>query len=325
MSSSKFAALAAFAALFAAGTASAHVVADPAEAKPGSYFRTALRVGHGCGAGKPTTAIRVAIPDGISSVSAQPKPGWEIKVETTKLEKPVDAGHGRMTDTVVSAVSWSGGSLPNEQFDEFGLVLKLPNEPGRQYWLPVMQTCAGGEVRWDQVPAAGQRAEFPAAMFRIADNGGGMQMAQMNHGQHQHGGMAMPAKAGDIAVDQPFARATPAKVGGVFMLLKNAGGSADKLVKAASPVAETVELHTHVKDGDAMRMRPVESIPVPAKGQTALEPGGYHVMLIGLKQPLKEGDSFPLTLTFEKAGSVTVAVPVQKAGAPAAGGHEHKH
>lgn len=321
MSMFKIAGAAALVTLVSATASFAHVVADPAEAKPGSYFRTSLRIGHGCGAGKPTTAIRVTIPDGISNASAQPKPGWEIKVETAKLEKPIDAGHGRMTDTVVSAISWSGGSLPNEQFDEFGLVLKLPNEPGKQFWLPVVQTCAGGETRWDQIPAAGQRAERPAAMIRIASSDG-MQMAQMSHGHHQ---AAATGKAGDIAIELPFARATPAKVGGVFLTLRNNSGTADRLVKAASPVAENVELHTHIKDGDAMRMRAVENIPVPANGQTALEPGGYHIMLIGLKQPLKEGGSFPLTLTFEKAGSVTVTVPVQKAGAPAAGGHEHKH
>ncbi|WP_185973712.1 DUF1775 domain-containing protein [Ferrovibrio terrae] len=302
--------------------AAAHIVADPAEAKPGSYFRTALRVGHGCGGGKPTTAIRVTIPEGVVNASAQPKPGWEIRVETTKLEKPVDAGHGRMTDTVVSAISWSGGSLPNEQFDEFGLVLKLSDTVSKQLALPVVQTCAGSEVRWDQIPAAGQRAERPVAMIRIAA-GDGVQMAQMNHGHH---GQTAAVKAGDIMVEQPFARATPAKVGGVFLTLKNGGGTADRLVKAASPVAANVELHTHIKDGDAMRMRAVENIPVPANGQTALEPGGYHIMLIGLKQVLKEGESFPLTLTFEKAGNVTVSVPVQKAGAPAAsGGHDHKH
>jgi len=324
MSMLKIAGAAALVTLVSVPASFAHIVADPAEAKPGSYFRTALRVGHGCGAGKPTTAIRVAIPAGVVNASAQPKTGWEIKVETSKLEKPVDAGHGRMTDTVVSAITWSGGSLPNEQFDEFGLVLKLSDSVSQQLWLPVVQTCAGGETRWDQIPAAGQRAERPAAMIRIA-RGDGMQMAQMHHSHHAHG-QAAAAKAGDIAVEQPFARATPAKVGGVFLTLKNGGGTADKLVKAASPVAESVELHTHIKDGDAMRMRAVETIPVPANGQTALEPGGYHIMLIGLKQALKEGGSFPLTLTFEKAGSVTVTVPVQKAGAPAAsGGHEHKH
>lgn len=310
----KLASAAAFATLLATPSF-AHIVADPAEAKPGSYFRTSLRVGHGCGAGKPTTAVRVTIPEGIANASAQPKPGWEIKVETTKLAQPIDAGHGNRTDTVVSAITWSGGSLPNEQFDEFGLVLKLPNTPGQQFWLPVVQTCAGSEARWDQVPAAGQTArdlKMPAAMIRIA-------------GEAQNT-ISATAKAGDIQVLQPFARATPAKVGGIFLTLKNSGGTADKLIKAASPAAASVELHTHVKDGDAMRMRPVENIPVPANGQTALEPGGYHIMLIDLRQPLKEGASVPLTLTFEKAGAVTLQVPVVKAGAPAPmGGGEHKH
>lgn len=130
------------------------------------------------------------------------------------------------------------------------------------------------------------------------------------------------AKAGALSVTDPFARATPAKNGGVFMTLRNAGAEPDRLVKAAAPVAAAVELHTHLREGDAMRMRPVEAIPVPARGSTTLEPGGLHVMLIGLAKPLKEGERFPLTLTFERAGSITIEVPVLKAGAAA---HEHKH
>lgn len=317
-----FALSAAALALTIALPAMSHVTADPALAEPGSYFRTALRVSHGCGSSA-TTAIQVAIPDGVVSVRPQAKPGWQVAIETRKLAQPVDIGHGRKTDTLVSAVRWSGSKLPNEQFDEFGLVMKLPDQPGAQLWLPVVQTCESGELRWEQVPAAGQSAHdlsYPAALIRVADAGKPVMLAQHNH--------AMPAmpKAGDIAVEQPFARATPAKVGGVFLTLKNTGGAADKLLKAASPVADAVELHTHVKDGDAMRMRPVENIPVPAHGQTALEPGGYHIMLIGLKQPLKEGTQFPLTLTFEKAGSVTIQVPVMKAGSmgdAGAGGHKH--
>ena len=105
------------------------------------------------------------------------------------------------------------------------------------------------------------------------------------------------------------------------MTLQNAGSTADRLLKAESPVAANAELHTHVKDGDAMRMRPVNDVPVPAGGTTKLEPGGYHIMLIGLKQPLKEGERLPLTLTFEKAGKISIDVPVQKAGA--SGGHHH--
>src|SRR3546814_5318814 len=86
------------------------------------------------------------------------------------------------------------------------------------------------------------------------------------------------------------------------MLLKNSGKADDKLIKAASPVAEHVEIHEHVMDGNAMRMRPVDGVPLPAGGMAELQPGGYHVMLIGLKHALKQGEHFPLTLTFEKAG-----------------------
>src|SRR3546814_16027425 len=84
------------------------------------------------------------------------------------------------------------------------------------------------------------------------------------------------------------------------MLLKNSGKADDKLIKAASPVAEQVEIHEHVMDGNAMRMRPVDGVPLPAGGMAELQPGGYHVMLIGLKHPLKRGENFPLPLHLER-------------------------
>ncbi len=294
--------------------AQAHVVAEPAEGIAGSYFRTALRVGHGCG-DKPTTAVKVLLPEGLTNVRPQAKPGWQIEIETAKLAQPVDAGHGRMTDTAISAVAWRGGNLPNAHFDEFGLSIKLPDQAG-PLWLKVIQTCTEGELRWEQIPAAGQRAQYPAALVRVAEN---KQLAQ--HGSHG----AAPT-TGPIQVQQPFARATPAKMGGAFMTLVNTGAGADKLIKAASPVAEAVELHTTIKEGEMMRMRQVTAIEIAGNGRTALEPGSYHVMLIGLKQPLKEGTSFPLTLTFEKAGEVKLEVPVVKAGGSADAGHGgHKH
>jgi copper(I)-binding protein len=75
-------------------------------------------------------------------------------------------------------------------------------------------------------------------------------------------------------------------------------------------------LHTTIKEGDVMRMRQVQSIDVPAGGSTELRPGGLHVMLIGLAQPLVQGTKIPLTLSFERAGTVTVEVMVEAAGAP---------
>jgi periplasmic copper chaperone A len=128
-----------------------------------------------------------------------------------------------------------------------------------------------------------------------------------------------------IAVEGPFARATApaAKAGAAYMTLVNRGGAADRLLGATTPRADQVELHTVVRDGDVMRMRQVMAIEVPAGGRVALEPGGYHVMLLGLKGPLKQGETVPLTLSFERAGALTIDVAVGPPGA--AGPAEHKH
>ncbi len=131
------------------------------------------------------------------------------------------------------------------------------------------------------------------------------------------GAIAGDVKVGDITVEAPWARASAgkAKAGAAFMTLNNAGATDDKLIKASADVSKKAELHTHIREGDIMRMRRVEAIDVPAGGVATLEPGGDHVMLMGLREPLKEGETFPLTLTFENAGEVTVEVMVMKAGA----------
>lgn len=130
------------------------------------------------------------------------------------------------------------------------------------------------------------------------------------------------ALAADVNVTQPWARATPAPggAGAAFMTITNTGDSADTLVKAATPVANVAELHTHTMEGGVMRMTAVPAVEVPASGAATLAPGGLHVMLIGLKAPLTEGSSFPLTLTFAHAGEVTVTVPVLAPGAMGPGG-----
>lgn len=134
------------------------------------------------------------------------------------------------------------------------------------------------------------------------------------------------AYAGDITVDAPFARASAgaATVGAVFMNLKNSGATADALVAAESPVAARAELHTHIREGDIIRMRPVQAIDVPAGGAVSLQPGGLHVMLIDLRQPLKQGEVFPLTLTFAETGALTIQVSVQSpAGMAPMPAHKH--
>ncbi len=102
----------------------------------------------------------------------------------------------------------------------------------------------------------------------------------------------------------------------VWMTIGNTSATPDRLLRAESDVAERVELHTHImekRDGRVvMRMRPVPDIPVPSQGEARLEPGGLHVMLIGVRRPLRPGDRFALRLVFENAPPMDVTVPVLK-------------
>lgn len=118
---------------------------------------------------------------------------------------------------------------------------------------------------------------------------------------------------GDLTIDEPWARPTPhgAVTGAGYMVLTNTGDDADRLVGASSEVCDRVELHTHLMDNGVMRMRQVPSVELPPGESVAIAPGGLHLMLIGLKSPLEEGMSFPLTLMFEGGGSTTVNVVVR--------------
>ncbi|MCR6632519.1 MAG: copper chaperone PCu(A)C [Magnetospirillum sp.] len=101
------------------------------------------------------------------------------------------------------------------------------------------------------------------------------------------------------------------------MTIKNNGATDDTLVGAEADISRAVELHTHVKDGDVMRMRQVEAIPVPAGGTAQLKPGGDHIMFINLNKPLAEGQKVRVTLVFAKAGKQVVEAPVLGVGAMA--------
>lgn len=114
-----------------------------------------------------------------------------------------------------------------------------------------------------------------------------------------------------IKVMAPFARASMPN-GAVYMHLMNEGDADDRLISAESDVAEAVELHETRMENDVMKMSPIEVVDVPAGGSATLEPGGMHVMLLGLKKELATGDTFELTLNFEQTGSQTIQVEVQQ-------------
>ncbi len=129
-----------------------------------------------------------------------------------------------------------------------------------------------------------------------------------------------------IAEAYAFATAPSAQNGAIFMTIDNDGG-ADRLVSAASDVSERVEIHEMAMDGGTMKMRQlVDGLAIPANGSAELAPHGNHIMLMGLKAPLTEGDTFDVTLTFEKAGEMTFPVMISKPGQkPVEEGHDHTH
>lgn len=126
---------------------------------------------------------------------------------------------------------------------------------------------------------------------------------------------AASAQTGQLEVNNAWARATPGKsqIGAAYVTIRSP--TADRLVAASTPIAQKAELHTMEMSGMVMKMRPIASIDIPAGQPVTLGPGGMHIMLMGLKEPLKAGQSFPLTLNFAKAGTRTVDVAVERVGA----------
>ncbi|PIW28949.1 MAG: hypothetical protein COW30_06330 [Rhodospirillales bacterium CG15_BIG_FIL_POST_REV_8_21_14_020_66_15] len=143
----------------------------------------------------------------------------------------------------------------------------------------------------------------------------------MNHDTMDHGATAQVG----IAVTGAWARPTIGRlrVTAAYFQAAVTGKDADRLTGARTPVAAHAELHEHVMQNDVARMRPVAGVPVAPGKPATFRPGGYHVMIKDLKQPLNEGDTFPLTLTFEIAGDVTVQVTVMKKAAMDHGMHRH--
>jgi copper(I)-binding protein len=128
------------------------------------------------------------------------------------------------------------------------------------------------------------------------------------------------AQSGTVEIKDAWARATPggAQTAAVYVTVESATG--DRLTGVSTPAAQTADLHNMAMNNGVMTMRQVDGIDLPAGQAVTLKPGGYHIMLTGLAKPLADGQSFPMTLTFAKAGSQEVTVAVQKTGAMGPGG-----
>lgn len=137
----------------------AHVVAAPDTARAGSYAAVAFRVGHACGADDTTLSVRIEIPAGVVSARPQPKAGWTYTLEREAGSDPKAAP---------SAVTFTG-RLPDEAFDDFSLLMKLP-ATAQALVFPVIQTCETGESQWTEVPdpaSPGEKLSRPAPILRL--------------------------------------------------------------------------------------------------------------------------------------------------------------
>lgn len=302
--------------ILAAGVvpAAGHVTLERAETAPGSY-KAVLRVPHGCGH-EATTGISVAIPEGFHSVKPQPKPGWTLATTIRPYQRAY-VNHGREVKEGVAQISWSGGNLPDAHYDEFVFIGQVDATLGAAGTIhfPVVQSCSNGENRWVEVPVAGSQVRLaaPAPSLRILASA-----------------PAVPAavQAGSLRIAQPWSRATPggARVAGGYLTVTNTGSAPDRLIGGSAAFAERVEIHEMATTNGVMTMRALPQGLTIAPGQTIeLKPGGLHVMFMGLRSPLSQGQTVKVTLEFERAGKVELDFQVGSIGGRSAPGGEHHH
>lgn len=312
----------------------AHVTLAAGEARANTYYKAVFQVPHGCD-GAATQAVRIQIPEGVIGVKPMPKAGWTLSITRGAYAKSYQS-HGKTVTEGPKEIVWSGGSLADDNYDEFvfsSFVTDFPS--GQAISFPTVQQCAKGEVRWDQIASEGQNPhslKSPAPVLRIVADTTTVAQAQMDHSQMDHGKMAAPKsgsdtlKAGDLIVAAPWTRATPggAKIAGGYLKITNNGKSADRLLSATSAGADRVEIHEMSMTDGVMKMRPLTDGLTIKPGETVeLKPGGFHIMFMDIKQPLKQGDKLKATLTFEKAGKLDVTFDVNAMGATSEPAHKH--
>ena len=261
-----------------AHTGMAHITLPPGGATAGTVYPAAFRVGHACKDAAATTAVKVRIPAGFTPLEARPRPGWTVSVTPQE-------------------VSWTANSaqaaLPAKDRTSFVVSGKLAETTG-VLWFKVLQVCDNGSADWAQVPARdGDKPEFPAARLDVL----------------------APGQA-PVDVREAWVRTTVPGQSATGLFGAFTAGAGSRLVGGSSPLAASVEVHEMKMDGNVMRMRALDQgLELPPGEAVALRPGGYHIMLMGLKQALPQGSTFPLVLNFVdregRRGELKLQVPVK--------------
>jgi uncharacterized protein YcnI len=309
-------------ALLLALPAEAHVSLEKPETARGKSYKAVLKIPHGCD-GSPTHTVRVDIPEGFIGAKPMPKAGWTIKTTRGPYAQSYGYYHGPISEGV-KQIEWSGGELPDDFYDEFvaaGFVAKELKDEA--LYFKVVQICDKGELSWSEIAAAGQNPhdlKAPAAVLKIAG------------GEKADAGDSGKVTIGTLSVEGAWSRATAegAKVGAGYLKVTNTGSAADTLVGVETPVAGRGEIHDMTMTDGVMRMRKLaDGLEIPAGGTVELKPGGMHLMLLDLTQPLVAGTRVPVKLTFKSGAVGEIELSVQALGAKSGGGsdgdHEHQH
>ncbi len=316
--------VAAFALFSCAKASFSHIVLETKAAQVGTDYQAAFLVGHGC-AGSPTNSVDVQIPAGFEGALPIAKPGWTVAVERRKLAKPY-VNNGKSISEDVTRVTWTATgkefALPDGKREKFEMTGKLPAASG-PLWFKVLQGCETGNTNWAQIPSQGTSTsglKTPAAYLEVTSNP-----------------VATSEPVQPVQVAGGWVRSTvPGQKGtGAFMHIT--ARQALRLVGVTSAVAAVSEVHEMKMEGDVMKMRQIKGVDLPAGVAVELKPGGFHVMLMDLKQPVLPGSTVPLTLIFKDAKGVeskldlnfkastiapgASAKPADKAGSMS----EHKH
>jgi len=306
-------------ALIFACTATLPALAHPSlqrrEAHVGAPYRAVMSIPHGCD-GSATVKLRVQIPEGVIGVKPMPKPGWTIATVRGPYARSYPFYHGQTLTEGVKEIAWAG-RLGDDFVDDFVFAGFLADTlpAGETLFFPTYQECEKGEWRWIEVPSPGQDAHalaHPAVKLLPA-----AQKAQ-----------AHTYKVGPLVIEAPWTRATPggAQVAGGYLKVTNTGTQPDRLVGGSLVPATTVEVHEMAMSDGIMKMRRLEKGLEIAPGRTVeLKPGGYHLMFLGLRDGLKEGQAVKGSLVFEKAGTIDVEFRVGPIGGGTQPGGGHKH
>ena len=303
-----------------AGSAFAHATLEQKEVAAGQTAKITLRVPHGC-KGEATHTVHLTLPDGFYAAKPMPKAGWNLSTQTGTYATPYN-NHGTEMTEGLREVTWSGGHLEDGWYDEFTVRGTFGAEiaPGTVLYFPAVQTCANGTADWTDTSGS-HDVPNPSPKVTVVTG-------LTEHAHIMHGMAAQPAAEtvtlGALKIEGAFSRATlpNAPVAGGFMTITNTGETDDRLISATSEVAGHMEIHEMTMNGDVMQMRELaDGLVIPAGETLTLKPGSFHLMFMQLKQPLVQGESVSVTLTFEQAGTVTLPLPIGAINAKSHGGH----